>query len=435
MGPTCVRPAPSRPTPGARGGVDHAARASERVERPRPIGERIAIYRTRRGISQVVLAGLVGRSESWLSQVERGVRDVDRVSVLVEMAKVLRVELAELVGQPFALRAADGSHEYVKAAAIRAALTDIRPSNGTGSDGALDLDGLAVAVREFQATYQAARYEEAGGMVTGLVHRAQDAVFSARQGDDRRRALRLLVEVYASTAALSSRVGEAGLSWVAADRAVLIAQHTGDPELVALGVYRLAQALLRAGEVDDAHRVATGAAADLARAAPESVPARSLCGALLLTAAVAAARVSDSRENLVLLRQAGELAEALGKDRNDYFTAFGPTNVALHVVSSAVELSDAADVIRQAERVDPARLPVGLAGRRSQVYVDLAWAYGQERNDPAAVFSLIEAERIAPEVLHHDAAARELLGACLRRERRTAVPGLRPLARRIGIIG
>ncbi|MDA8062963.1 MAG: helix-turn-helix transcriptional regulator, partial [Actinomycetota bacterium] len=54
------------------------------------MGERIAIYRTRRGISQVVLAGLVGRSESWLSQVERGVRDVDRVSVLVEMAKVLR---------------------------------------------------------------------------------------------------------------------------------------------------------------------------------------------------------------------------------------------------------------------------------------------------------------------------------------------------------
>ena len=210
-----------------------------------------------------MLAGLVGRSESWLSQVERGVRDVDRVSVLVEMAKALRVELAELVGQPFALRPADGSHEYVKAAAIRAALTDIRPSNGNGSDGALDLDGLAAAVREFQATYQAARYLAAGEMVTGLAHRAQDAVSSARRGDDRRRALRLLAEVYASTAALLSRVGEAGLSWVAADRAVLVAQHTGDPELVALGIYRLAQALLRAGEVDDAYRVATGAAGDL----------------------------------------------------------------------------------------------------------------------------------------------------------------------------
>lgn len=391
------------------------------------------MYRTLRGISQVVLAGLVGRSESWLSQVERGVRDVDRMSVLVEMAKVLRVELAELVGQPFAFRPAGGSHEYVKAAAMRAALTDIRPSNGTGSDGALDLDGLAVAVREFQAAYQAARYVAAGEMVTGLAHRAQDAVSSARRGDDRRRALRLLAEVYASTAALLSRVGEAGLSWVAADRAVLAAQHTGDAELVALGVYRLAQALLRAGEVDDAYRVATGAADDLAAA--ESAGAVSLRGALLLTAALAAACGGDSRENLALLRRAAEQAEVLGEDRNDYFTAFGPTNVALHVVSSAVELGDAADVIRQAERVDLTRLPVGLAGRRSQVHMDLAWAYGQQRNDPAAVFSLIEAERIAPEVLRYDAAAGDLLRSCLRRERRTAVPGLRPLAQRVGIIG
>ena len=391
------------------------------------------MYRTRRGISQVVLAGLVGRSESWLSQVERGVRDVDRISVLVEMAKALRVDLAELVGQPFALRSADGSHEYAKTAAIRAALTDIRGPNGTGSDGALDLDGLAVAVRELQATYQAARYMAAGEMVTGLAHRAQDAVSSARRGDDRRRALRLLAEVYASTAALLSRVGEAGLSWVAADRAVLVAQHAGDPEMVALGVYRLAQALLRAGEVDDAYRVATGAADDLAAA--ESAGAVSLRGALVLTAALAAARGGDSRENLALLRRAAEQAEVLGEDRNDYFTAFGPTNVALHVVSSAVELGDAADVIRQAERVDLTRLPVGLAGRRSQVHMDLAWAYGQQRNDPAAVFSLIEAERIAPEVLRYDAAARDLLRSCLRRERRTAVPGLRLLAQRVGIIG
>jgi ribosome-binding protein aMBF1 (putative translation factor) len=42
-------------------------------------GERIAVYRRRRGLSQAALAGLVGRSESWLSQVERGIRSVDRL--------------------------------------------------------------------------------------------------------------------------------------------------------------------------------------------------------------------------------------------------------------------------------------------------------------------------------------------------------------------
>ncbi len=403
------------------------------MERARGIGERIAIYRTRRGISQVVLAGLVGRSESWLSQVERGVRDVDRVSVLVELAKVLRVELSELVGQPLTLGRPAGAHGYVNAAAVRAALTDIRPSVDPESDGPPDVDGLVVAVRELQATYQAAGYVAAGEMVTSLVQRAQHAVVSAH-GEGRRRALRLLVDVYASTAALLSRVGEAGLSWVAADRAVLVAQHTGDPELVTLGIYRLAQALLRAGEVDDAYRVATAAAADLATAPSASVPGLSLRGALLLTGALAAARGGDGRESLVLLREAGAVADTVGEDRNDHFTAFGPTNVALHAVGSAVELGDAADVIRQGERVDPGRFGVGLAGRRSQLYVDLAWAYGQQRNDPAVVFSLIEAERIAPEVLRYDPTARDLLGACLRRERRTALPGLRPLAQRVGII-
>jgi transcriptional regulator with XRE-family HTH domain len=51
-------------------------------------GARIARARRRRGLSQAVLAGLVGRSESWLSQVERGKRGVDSYAVLTRMAEV-----------------------------------------------------------------------------------------------------------------------------------------------------------------------------------------------------------------------------------------------------------------------------------------------------------------------------------------------------------
>src|SRR6266545_4029838 len=63
-----------------------------------PIGERIRIYRGRRGLSQKELAGLIGRSESWLSQVERGVRSVDKFSVLVDIAQVLKTSVETLVG-------------------------------------------------------------------------------------------------------------------------------------------------------------------------------------------------------------------------------------------------------------------------------------------------------------------------------------------------
>jgi transcriptional regulator with XRE-family HTH domain len=53
-------------------------------------GRRIARARRRRGLSQAALAGLVGRSESWLSQVERGLRQVDSYNVFTSLAEILR---------------------------------------------------------------------------------------------------------------------------------------------------------------------------------------------------------------------------------------------------------------------------------------------------------------------------------------------------------
>ncbi len=63
------------------------------------IGERVRSYRQRRGLTQARLAHLVGRSERWLLDVERG--DVDpRLSDAVALARVLRVGLDELASQP-----------------------------------------------------------------------------------------------------------------------------------------------------------------------------------------------------------------------------------------------------------------------------------------------------------------------------------------------
>src|SRR5258708_36619079 len=67
------------------------------------LGARISTYRRRRGLSQAALAGLVGRSESWLSQVERGIRSVDRLSVLLDMAEILHVDVESLIGRPWQL--------------------------------------------------------------------------------------------------------------------------------------------------------------------------------------------------------------------------------------------------------------------------------------------------------------------------------------------
>lgn len=53
--------------------------------------------RRRRGLSQSACAELIGYSESWLSQVERGERGVDSVRALRELARVLHVDVHKLI--------------------------------------------------------------------------------------------------------------------------------------------------------------------------------------------------------------------------------------------------------------------------------------------------------------------------------------------------
>jgi transcriptional regulator with XRE-family HTH domain len=63
------------------------------------IGGHVRSYRLRRGLTQARLAHLVGRSERWLLDVERG--DVDpRLSDAVALARVLRVRLDDLAPEP-----------------------------------------------------------------------------------------------------------------------------------------------------------------------------------------------------------------------------------------------------------------------------------------------------------------------------------------------
>ncbi|MEV4755455.1 hypothetical protein AB0J86_10115 [Micromonospora sp. NPDC049559] len=75
----------------------------------------------------------------------------------------------------------------------------------------------------------------------------------------------------------------------------------------------------------------------------------SVYGSLLLQGAMAAARLGDHSGVADLVREAGHVAAALGGDRNEYWTSFGPTNLRLHVVAARVELGEAGVAIEAAE--------------------------------------------------------------------------------------
>ena len=63
------------------------------------LGRKIAAERRRRGLSQAELARILRRSVAWVSQVERGVRRVDRMSVLETIAIALEIPLVELAAE------------------------------------------------------------------------------------------------------------------------------------------------------------------------------------------------------------------------------------------------------------------------------------------------------------------------------------------------
>jgi transcriptional regulator with XRE-family HTH domain len=85
------------------------------------LGRKIAAERRRRGLSQPELARLLGRSVAWVSQVERGVRKIDRMSVLETVAVALEVPLYELAAE----------------APVVAAVTEDPPRSGRAAPGAV----------------------------------------------------------------------------------------------------------------------------------------------------------------------------------------------------------------------------------------------------------------------------------------------------------
>ena len=394
-----------------------------------PLGERIAYYRRRRGLSQVKLAGLLGRSESWLSQVERGVRSIDRISVLTEVAGVLNVPITELSPDPL-IQA--GPDDHPTARAVRLVLTQTA-TLGLGveelpRDRVPDLKELrAQTGRAWELTH-ASSYVELASLLPDLIMESERATLRLT-GGDRTAAFSQLAHVYQATSAAMAKLRQVDVAWVTGDRSIQAADRAGEPLLVAAGMFRIAHAFLSGNRIEEALRTALAAADALepqvATGPPELV---AIWGALNQAGAVIATRASEEEIARQRMRKAEEAAARLGGDRNDFETEFGPANVALHAVAVAVELGDAGEALRRAATVDASRLSVE---RRGRFLLDVARAYAQRRKTGEAVRAIEEAEALTPEQVRSHPMVREMVRDLLRRR---VNPELRRLAERIGVL-
>lgn len=397
------------------------------------IGERVAAYRRRRGISQAALARLVGRSESWLSQVERGIRSVDSLTVILDLARVLRVEPDKLIGRPWKY-APNGDPAEEGLESIRSFFTAYQDLLHTGDWPTVDLAGLRKSVGAAHLTYQAAQYQRVMGELPAILAAADRAV-RARNGAAQPDLALDYVSAYVVAAKLLTKLGASDLALLAADRAATKAIEAESTVARGMAAYQVVCALARADRSDEAERLAVSMAEQAqhgVRADKQS--AVSVAGSLWLIASVIAARRMDRDEAWSRLGRAEHLAGLLGHDGNYAWTAFGPTNVALHRVAVATEMGDAAEAVRAAADVDTTNFPEGLRSRRAQLHLDLAWAQAQRKRDAEAILHLMEAERVAPEATRYNVIVRELIREMLTRAGRTQTSSLTDLAVRAGVL-
>jgi transcriptional regulator with XRE-family HTH domain len=381
------------------------------------IGERIAFYRARRGLTQTELANLVGRGPDWLSKIERGERPLRNVEVLAELARALRVTLGDLLGQPVLLEDDDQLDDVP---AVRDAL--MAPGRlsrviyrQTSDGGSVDLTRAARLVEFAWTDYQRGRLSTVITQLPSLVRSAQRLEDSASDlpRPEQHRAWTISARTHHLAATTLSKVGEADLSWIAAERAMGAADRSDDVLVLASTARAATHALLAVGRFGDAIEMGNSAAAWLAGHVADADPvALSLLGMLHLRTAIAAARLQDRSTATELLDRAGAAADRIGADIDLWHTSFGPTNVELHRLAAALDLGDVAWVVDRGPRVDTSGLP---AERRITHLTAFARALTLLARDDQALEVLLAAEREAPALVRHSVEVRETVKVMQRR--------------------
>lgn len=404
------------------------------AQKRREFGVRVAELRRRRGLTQTELGAALSRTASWVSQVERGIQPVNRLDVLRLLADGLGVSLQIL--QPEAPVAAEpeATGEAPQNDLDQARLVI---SGHSALDVLLDpreeprpaLPELREEVERVWALTHAGRFAELSAALGPLVPRLERASRTA-PGAHRAEVHRLTARTYQALAAAFVRQNEADAAWVAADRAIRAAELAGDQLGVFVGVFRLVHAFVRLKHLDQAEHAAAAAINTLAQhAEPRSTSPEelSVLGSLHLALALVHARAGDRAAAREQIAKARVVAERVGGGRNDFNLEFGPTNVEVQAVSTAVDLGDAGEALDIAKGVDAEELS---AERRARLLMDVGRAHAQRRQFGDALDSLLRAEQVAPDVVRSHTAARGVIRELVLMAGRAASPELRGLAER-----
>jgi transcriptional regulator with XRE-family HTH domain len=373
--------------------------------RRRAIGGEVARWRKRRGLTRQQFADLCGRSASWVDKVETGARGLTQLPMLEIVASVLHVSVGTLTGDAPARgsRSAGASvcMDAFEVASIREALQRYEAISSVFEPAQREeppaLDRLQQSVTHAWLSFQNASYPSLGQSLPRLLREAQVAVSAyGTSGDDALWARGLLSLTYQVTASALWKLKELDLGWLAAERGLAAAEQSGDSLLISDAARRVSQGLMSLRQHEQALALLR---ADIDRLEPGrgegSAAYLSLYGMLFLMGAVVAAQAMRGAVARALLAEGAGVAAQLGHDGNERYTAFGPTNVALHRVAVLADLGDGGAAVEAAREVRPDGLGRLPRERRANFHIDVARGYSLAGRRDEAVSALLDAEALA----------------------------------------
>lgn len=119
--------------------------------------------------------------------------------------------------------------------------------------------------------YQASRYGYVIAQLPGLIATAQAATIG-HDGDEQLRSFALLGLAYQAAATLLTKLGEADLAWIAAERGLQAAQRSGETVVIGSLFRSVTHALLSTGRFAEAKQLTDATAAFLQPGLADATP-------------------------------------------------------------------------------------------------------------------------------------------------------------------
>jgi transcriptional regulator with XRE-family HTH domain len=269
-----------------------------------------------------------------------------------KLARLLDISLADLEnllsptaalqpnGAGFAFRRSADSSPAI--AELGDALTDYGLSSSSNPGEPVELRDLKRDLKITFDAYQQSRFTIAASRASALLADATTVARESVSGEVHG----ILALSYQAAASVLTKCGEPDLAWIAAERGINAAEKANDPAIRGSLVRSVAFSMLATGRLDSAMRLIESGARFLEPEIGKRSTISSVYGMLFLVGAMAAARFGDGGKTADYLAEADRVARLVGHDGNDLWTAFGPTNVAIHRVNTAAELGDADTVLK-----------------------------------------------------------------------------------------